>query len=47
MNFLEKKVKGAAPFSFAEAVQLAIGALQSVLSEDFKASDIEVGSWLS
>lgn len=43
VNFLEKKVKGAAPLPYAEAVQLAIGALQNVLSEDFKATDIEVG----
>ncbi len=42
VNFLEKKVKGAAPLPYAEAVQLAIGALQNVLSEDFKAADIEV-----
>ena len=42
VNFLEKKVKGAEPLPYAEAVQLAIGALQNVLSEDFKATDIEV-----
>lgn len=35
-------MKGAAPLPYAEAVQLAIGALQNVLSEDFKAADIEV-----
>jgi 20S proteasome alpha/beta subunit len=42
VNFLEKKIKGAEPLPYAEAVQLAIGALQNVLSEDFKATDIEV-----
>ena len=41
-NFLEKKLKGA-PLGLAQAVQLAISALQSVLSEDFKPSEIEVG----
>mmetsp|Transcript_4268 Transcript_4268/g.12313 ORF Transcript_4268/g.12313 Transcript_4268/m.12313 type:complete len:249 (-) Transcript_4268:1553-2299(-) len=43
VNFLEKKMKGAEPLPFDAAVQLAIGALQNVLSEDLKASDIEVG----
>ncbi len=42
-NFLEKKFKGDAAFSYDEAVQNAIAALQSVLSEDFKAKEIEVG----
>lgn len=42
-NFLEKKVKANASFSFDEAVQTAISALQNVLSEDLKASEIEVG----
>lgn len=40
-NHLEKKMKAGPSYSFAEAVQAAIGALQSVLSEDFKASEIE------
>ena len=44
-NFLEKKVKGS-PLSLAQAVQTAIAALQSVLSEDFKASEIEV-RWMA
>lgn len=35
-------MKGAEPLPFDAAVQLAIGALQNVLSEDLKASDIEV-----
>lgn len=43
VNFLEKKAKDAASLTFEQAVQLAIGALQNVLSEDLKASDIEVG----
>lgn len=42
-NFLEKKMKGNPAFSFEETVQTAISALQNVLSEDFKASEIEVG----
>ena len=43
-NFLEKKFKAAPELSFDEAVQTAISALQSVLSEDFKAAEIEVRS---
>ena len=42
-NFLEKKVKGTPNFSQEETIQTAIGALQNVLSEDFKASEIQVG----
>jgi len=42
-NFLEKKVKGKSEMSFDEAVQLAVSALQAVLSEDLKATEIEVG----
>ncbi|MEW5300296.1 MAG: hypothetical protein WDW36_003236 [Sanguina aurantia] len=42
-NFLEKKFKGATLMSYTEAVQTAIGALQAVLSEEFKPSEIEVG----
>ena len=42
-NFLEKKCKGDPSFSFDETVQTAISALQNVLSEDFRASEIEVG----
>ena len=44
-NFLEKRCKGDPAFSFEEAVQTAIAALQSVLSEDFKSSEIEVRTW--
>lgn len=42
-NFLEKKVKGTPNFSEDETIQTAIGALQNVLGEDFKASEIQVG----
>lgn len=42
-NFLEKKLKGDPSFTYDEAVQTAISALQNVLNEDFKASEIEVG----
>lgn len=42
-NFLEKKLKGEPKFEYDECVQTAIGALQNVLSEDFKATEIEVG----
>nr|GEY21383.1 proteasome subunit alpha type-6 [Tanacetum cinerariifolium] len=43
INFLEKKMKNDPDFSYDETVQTAISALQSVLQEDFKASEIEVG----
>ena len=46
-NFLEKKVKGMADLSLDEAVQTAIGALQNVLSEDFKASQLQVSPCLA
>eukprot|EP00884_Botryococcus_braunii_P001384 jgi/Botrbrau1/11246/Bobra.0038s0018.1 len=42
-NFLEKKFKGDVAFSYDDTVQTAIAALQSILSEDFKAKEIEVG----
>lgn len=42
-NFLEKRVKGTPNFTVDETIQTAIGALQTVLGEDFKASEIEVG----
>ena len=41
-NFLEKKFKGNLALSYEEAVHTAISALQSVLSEDFKPTEIEV-----
>lgn len=42
-NILEKKLKGEASFEYEECVRTAIGALQNVLSEEFKATEIEVG----
>ncbi len=42
-NFLEKRVKNDPAFTYEETVQTAIAALQNVLSEDFKATEIEVG----
>ena len=41
-NFLEKRFKNNPQFSYEETVQTAIAALQNVLSEDFKATEIEV-----
>ncbi|KAJ6805059.1 proteasome subunit alpha type-6 [Iris pallida] len=43
INFLEKKMKNDPSFSYDETVQTAISALQSVLQEDFKPTEIEVG----
>ncbi|MCL7041114.1 hypothetical protein MKW94_004345 [Papaver nudicaule] len=43
INFLEKKMKNDPKFTYDETVQTAISALQSVLQEDFKATEIEVG----
>ncbi|XP_038899956.1 proteasome subunit alpha type-6-like [Benincasa hispida] len=43
INFLEKKMKNDPAFTYEETVQTAISALQSVLQEDFKANEIEVG----
>ncbi|KAB5552258.1 hypothetical protein DKX38_009569 [Salix brachista] len=43
INFLEKKMKNDPVLSYEETVQTAISALQSVLQEDFKATEIEVG----
>jgi 20S proteasome subunit alpha 1 len=42
-NHLEKKIKAGAALSTAETIRAAVGALQSVLAEDFKASEVEVG----
>jgi 20S proteasome subunit alpha 1 len=42
-NFLEKKIKKKPQLEYNEAVQLAITALSTVLSADFKPSEIEVG----
>lgn len=41
-TFLEKKLKNAEPMDFTNTVQTAISALQNVLSEDFKPTEIEV-----
>ncbi|KAK2080478.1 Polyamine N-acetyltransferase 1 [Prototheca wickerhamii] len=43
INFLEKKVKPDAALTSDQTVQLAITALQNVLAEDLKASDMEIG----
>ena len=42
-NQLELKFKNDPEFSYDDALQAAISALQSVLSEDFKSHEIEVG----
>ena len=46
-NFLEKRFKNDPQLSFEETVQTAIAALQNVLSEDFKATEIEVSLQMS
>ncbi|PRP85800.1 hypothetical protein PROFUN_05992 [Planoprotostelium fungivorum] len=43
INFLEKKFKNSPKLSGDQTIQMAISSLQSVLSADFKASEIEVG----
>lgn len=48
VTFLEKKLKkgdgrAVATVSYADTVQMAVNALQTVLAADFKASEIEVG----
>lgn len=42
VNALEKKVKAGAAPACDEAVRLAISTMQSVLTSDFKASEIEI-----
>jgi len=41
-SFLEKKFKKGAEFNKEETIQLAINCLSTVLSADFKSSEIEV-----
>jgi 20S proteasome subunit alpha 1 len=46
LNFLEKKVKGpnaGNEFTLERTVQTAVGCLQTVLGEDLKARELEVG----
>ncbi|KHN46954.1 Proteasome subunit alpha type-6 [Glycine soja] len=47
INFLEKKMKNDPSFTYEETVQTAISALQSVLQEDFKATEIEMSLSMS
>ena len=42
-NILEKKMKSNPQLNYEDTVQLAIATLQTVLSQDLKASDVEVG----
>ncbi|KAJ2714128.1 Proteasome subunit YC7alpha/Y8 (protease yscE subunit 7) [Coemansia spiralis] len=41
-NYLEKKLKGDAPASMEDTIELAIMTLSSVLSANFKAQDLEI-----
>jgi 20S proteasome alpha/beta subunit len=43
MNFLEKKVDTLSTLSENDTIELAISAMQYVLSTDFKSTEIEVG----
>merc|ERR1712168_828360 len=41
-SYLEKKMKKKQQYSYKEAVEMAIGSLSSILSVDFKPSEIEI-----
>lgn len=43
MNFLEKKVSELSSLNENDTIELAISAMQYVLSTDFKSTEIEVG----
>jgi 20S proteasome subunit alpha 1 len=43
MNYLEKKVDDLENLSEKDTIELAISAMQYVLSTDFKSAEIEVG----
>ncbi|KAL6782201.1 POA1 [Auxenochlorella protothecoides x Auxenochlorella symbiontica] len=43
INYLEKKIRPDLSLSADDTVQMAISALQNVLAEDLKATDLEVG----
>lgn len=42
-NYMEKKIRKNPAWTYEETVEVAITALSSVLSADFKASEIEIG----
>lgn len=43
MNFLEKRVEELGNLSEEGTIEMAISAMQYVLSTDFKSSEIEIG----
>ena len=42
-NYLEKKIKRKADYTEDEAIEVALNCLSHVLSQDFKATEIEIG----